>query len=128
MKNHPWLRSLLAFVLVLAAGACAGTRGQQNGTGNEDTGGVTVQVENTGTLSSDITVYILSSGGGRQLLGTVRPNRTETLRYRGNPAGGQYRLLARPTGGREIASNSFLLNEGSTIRWNLQSNIAVAID
>jgi hypothetical protein len=127
MKNLNWLRSLLAIVLVLAAGACAGTRGQQNGTGN-DTGGVTVQVENTGTMSSDITVYILSSGGGRQLLGTVRPNRVETLRYRGNTAGGQYRLLARPTGGREIASNSFLLNEGSTIRWNLQSNIAVAID
>ncbi|MBD0319344.1 MAG: hypothetical protein ICV87_03360 [Gemmatimonadetes bacterium] len=123
MKN---IRSLLALVLVLA-GACAGTRGQPNGTGN-DPGGVSVQVENTGTLSSDITVYLVSSGGGRQLLGTVRPNRTETLRYRGIPAGGQYRLLARPTGGREIASNSFLLNQGATIRWNLQSNIAVAID
>ena len=127
MKNQSWLRSLLAFVLVLAAGACAGTRGQPNGTGN-DSGGVNVQVENTGTLSSDITVYILSSGGGRRLLGTVRPNRVETLRYRGTTTSGQYRLLARPTGGREIASNSFLLNEGATIRWNLQSNIAVAID
>lgn len=127
MKNPAWLRSLLALVLVLAAGACAGTRGQPNGTGNAP-GGITVQVENNTTPSSDITVYMLSSGGGRQLLGSVRPNDTATLRYRGIPAGGQYRLVARPTGGREIASNTFLLNEGATIRWNLQSNIAVAID
>lgn len=127
MKNLDWLRSLLAFVLVLAAGACAGTRGQPNGTGNE-ADMVTVQVENTSVPASDITVYMVSSSGGRSLLGSVPPNRTQTLRYRGSTVGGQYRLLARPTGGREIASNPFILNEGATIRWNLQSNIAVAID
>lgn len=127
MKNLNWLRSLLAFVLVLAGGACAGTRGQANGTGNE-ADVVTVQVENTGLPPSDITVYMVSSSGGRTLLGNVPPNRTETLRYRGSTLGGQYRLLARPTGGRDVASNPFILNEGSTIRWNLQSNIAVAID
>ena len=127
MKTRSWLHAPLAIVLMLAAGACASTRGQMNGTGNEP-GGVSVEVENTGTPSADITVYMVSSGGGRYLLGSVPPNRTVTLRYRGSTVGGQYRLLARPTGGRELVSTPFLLNENARIRWNLQSNIAVPVD
>ncbi len=128
MKNYPGPRFLLAFLLMLAAGACAGTRGGQGTGEGDERSGVSIEVENTSTPSSDITVYLVSSGGGRSLLGSVPPNRTVTLTYRGNTAGGQYRLLARPTGGREIVSTPFLLGGTRAIRWNLQSNIAVPIE
>jgi hypothetical protein len=130
MKPHLVSRPLLALfalVLALAAGACAsgsGGRGQSRADGP----GVEIQVENTNTPSSDLTVYMVSQSGNRQILGSVPPNRTVTLRYDGPLAGGQFRLLARPNGGRDILSNPFALGGVTRIRWSLQSNIAVPVD
>jgi len=128
MKKYLDPRFLLAFALILIAGACASTSGGQAGASGEGQRGVSVVVENTGTLSNDLTVYMISASGTRQLLGSVAPNRTATLQYRGPMIGGQYRLLARPNGGRDIVSNSFNFGGATSIRWNIQSNIAVAVD
>lgn len=128
MKKYLDPRFLLAFALILVAGACAGTRGGQAGAAGESERSVAIVVENTGTLSNDLTVYVVSASGTRQLLGSVAPNRNATLQYRGPMIGGQYRLLGRPNGGRDILSNPFNFGGASTIRWNIQSNIAVAVD
>lgn len=128
MKKYFDPRFLLAFALVLFVGACASTSGGQAGAAGEGQRGVSIVVENTGTLSGDLTVYVVSPSGARQLLGSVAPNRNATLQYRGSMIGGQYRLLARPNGGRDILSNPFSFSNVTTIRWNIQSNIAVAVD
>ncbi|HEY0153485.1 MAG TPA: hypothetical protein VGB92_15870 [Longimicrobium sp.] len=129
MKKYFDPRFLLAFAMILAAGACASTSGGgQAGAAGERQRGVSIEIENTGTLSGDLTVYVVGLGGSRQLLGSVAPNRNATLEYRGPVIGGQYRLLARPNGGRDILSNPFSFGGATTIRWNLQSNIAVAVD
>ncbi|HEX8359515.1 MAG TPA: hypothetical protein VF613_05385 [Longimicrobium sp.] len=130
MKPHLDLRpirTLLALLLVMVVAACASSSGGrgQNANGRE---GVSVLVENTGTLTSDLTVYMISSSGTRQILGSVPPNRNVTLRYDGPRSGGQFRLLARPNGGRDILSNPFGLGGVSTVRWSLQSNVAVPVD
>ena len=129
MKKYLDPRFLLAFAMILVAGACASTQGGgQAGAAGERQRGVAIEIENTGTLSGDLTVYVVGLGGSRQLLGSVAPNRNATLEYRGPVIGGQYRLLARPNGGRDILSNPFSFGGATTIRWNLQSNIAVAVD
>ena len=130
MKPHFALRpirTLLALVLALAVAACSTTSGGQSGARGERPG-VSIQVENDNTPSSDLTVYMVSSGGSRQIIGTVPPNRTVTLRYDGPIVGGQFRLLARPNGGRDIVSNPFSLGGVTRVRWSLQSNIAVPVD
>ena len=125
MRKYRALRSLLAFALVLLANACATTSRNDEGEG----GAISIIVENTGTPSSDLTVYVVSPGGGRQIVGSVPPGRTATLRYNGSIAGGTHRLLARPTGGRDIVSNTFTFGgPGSSVRWNILSNIAVPVD
>ncbi len=119
--------ALLALVLALATGACAstsGARGESAGSGQ----GVAIQVENDNTPSSDLTVYMVTQSGNRQILGSVPPNRTVTLNYDGPVGGGQFRLLARPNGGRDIVSNPFALGGVTRMRWSLQSNIAVPVD
>lgn len=126
MKKYRDPRFLVAFALILIAGACASTAG--GGKAREGQRGVSIVVENTGTLSSDLTVYVISTSGTRQMLGSVAPSRNATLQYRGPVLGGQYRLLARPNGGRDIVSNPFSFGGATTIRWNIQSNIAVAVD
>jgi hypothetical protein len=129
MKKYLDPRFLLAFAMILVAGACASASGGgQAGAAGESQPGVSIMIENTGTLSSDLTVYVVGSSGTRQLLGSVAPNRNATLQYRGPMVGGQYRLLGRPNGGRDILSNPFNFGGATTIRWNIQSNIAVAVD
>jgi hypothetical protein len=129
MKKYLDPRFLLTFAMILVAGACASTSGGgQAGAAGERQRGVSIEIENTGTLSGDLTVYVVGSSGTRQLLGSVAPNRNATLQYRGPMVGGQYRLLARPNGGRDILSNPFNFGGATTIRWNIQSNIAVAVD
>jgi hypothetical protein len=123
MRKISRLYSLLA--LVLLVGACAST-GSRNDEG--EVVPISIVVENTASLSSDLTVYVVSRGGGRQILGSVPPNRTVTLPYSGVVSGGTYRLLARPNGGRDIVSNSFVFGSpGSSVRWNVYSNVAVPI-
>ena len=129
MKKYLDRRFLLAFAMILVAGACASASGGgQAGAAGERQRGVSIVIENTGTLSSDLTVYVVGVGGSRQLLGSVAPNRNATLEYRGPMVGGQYRLLGRPNGGRDIQSNPFSFSGATTIRWNIQSNIAVVVD
>ena len=127
MKKLFTLRPLLAFALVLLAGACATTSGRGGEAGSSEA--VQVEVENTVTPALDLTVYLVSEAGTRRLLGSVPPGRTVTLTFNGFAGSGLYRLLARPTGGREVLSNTFsFTGPGSTIRWNLISNIASTVN
>jgi hypothetical protein len=121
------LRALLALVLALVVGACSTTSGGR-GAAKVSEPGVSIQVENDNTPSSDLTVYLVNQSGNRQILGSVPPNRTVTLNYDGPLSGGQFRLLARPNGGRDIVSNPFALGGVARVRWSLRSNIAVPVD
>jgi hypothetical protein len=103
------------------AAAC-GTGGRGGAPGEA----VLVQVNNNLIPPTVISVYLVreGGGGGRRLLGTVTPGSETTLRYTGVTAGGNYRLVARATAGRDIPSTPFSLIRGGTVNWDLQSGIA----
>jgi hypothetical protein len=121
----PLRRFAAALALLLStalAGACA-TFGQ-GGAPTESQ--VTVRVENNLIPPTSLTIYAITDRGTRRLLGSVNPSDTQTLHFEAGP-GGQYRILARTTGGREILSNPVNVSGGEGIRWDVQANIATAM-
>ncbi|MDB4948958.1 MAG: hypothetical protein JWM27_1607 [Gemmatimonadetes bacterium] len=110
----------LLVVLAAAASACAsGAAGSQAGSANS----ISVRVNNDLVVPSVLSVYILNDLGQRRLIGSVPSNGSTTLRYDASLSSGRYRLLARTTGGAEIASNPITVSAGETLVWRLASNI-----
>ena len=101
-----------------ALSGCASTGGGAGGAGS-----VGVEVNNDLQPPTAITVHAQQTdGGARRLVGNVSPGSMRRLSF--NPsAGGQYVLIARTTGGREIVSNPITLSAGDSVRWNLSSNL-----
>jgi hypothetical protein len=116
--------ALLALLLSTAlASACAtATQGEASAEG-----GAQIRVQNNLIPPTSLTVYAVGETGTRRLLGSVNPNSTQTLRFE-TSAGGQYRILARTTAGREILSNPVTVRSGEGIRWDVQANIATGLD
>ena len=85
---------------------------------------ILVEVNNNLIPPTVVSVYIVSETGSRRLLGTARPGAETTLRYTGIPAGGNFRLVARTTGGGDLPSTPFSLVRGGTVSWDLRSGIA----
>ena len=116
-----WHRTIVsgAVALLLAAGVggCASA-----GTGSG--GDTAIVVENNLVPSSAMSVYALPDQGGRRLIGSVSPGETRTLRFDVFGVGGQYRFVARTTGGSDLVSNPVTIEAGDTVRWSLASNIA----
>ncbi|MGH7506233.1 MAG: hypothetical protein ACRELX_11305 [Longimicrobiales bacterium] len=105
----------LALTMTPLVSACA--------TGAQGSGeGVQVEVNNDLIPSSALTVYVLPEIGARRLIGNVNPSETTTLQFE-EVAVGQYRLMARTTGGNEIVSNPISLANVAAITWDLSSNI-----
>ncbi|MDP9349387.1 MAG: hypothetical protein M3P24_09665 [Gemmatimonadota bacterium] len=116
--------ALLALLLsTILSSACAPAAQGEASAGD----GVLVRVQNNLIPPTSLTVYAVSETGTRRLLGSVNPNVTETLRFEAG-AGGQYRILARTTAGQEVLSNPVSVRSGEGIRWDVQANIATALD
>ena len=116
-------RPLLALMLVLSAG-CAASAGAGAGEMDAADGdGIAVQINNNVIPPTAITVYAVPETGARQLLGNMSPSANQTFRY--NPVGlasGQFRLVAQPTAGGEIASRPFTLVNVSAVEWDMNLN------
>jgi hypothetical protein len=121
MRLH---HSLAALALALAAACAPATTGgssPEEGSASPDR--IFVQVSNTVTPPTPLTVYAAPQGGGnRRLLGTVSPNRTETFRFNMTLSSGAYLLMGRTTGGREIVTTPIVLTGGETVIWDVQLN------
>jgi hypothetical protein len=85
-------------------------------------GTVRIIVENMESPGTTMSVHLLSGAGDRELLGGVGARRAETFQVEGLSSKVSYRLIAGPTGGRNIASERFALKPGSTVRWVLPFN------
>jgi predicted small secreted protein len=110
-----------AVLLSTTIAACASTSA---GTGSNQIG---VEVRNDLVPSSALTIYVVPETGARRLLGSVSPSETKMLSFQ-EVSVGQYRLMARTTGGQEIVSNPIILADARTLRWNLSSNILTVIE
>ncbi|MDQ2889073.1 MAG: hypothetical protein M3R65_00785 [Gemmatimonadota bacterium] len=86
---------------------------------------IDVQVNNNLRLPADLSVYAVSQGGNRMLLGDVPPASNTTLRFKPVAFSEPYRLLAIRPNGREIRSQSFIVGSDMTggIVWTLVPNI-----
>jgi hypothetical protein len=111
----------LTLATAFAVAACATVRGRSEG----PTVPIDVEVHNNLRLPTDLTVYAVSSGGNRTLLGGVPPNGTVTLKFKPIAFTEPYRLLARRSLGRDIRSQSFIVGSDMTgaIIWTLIPNI-----
>ena len=110
-----------AVLLSVTVAACAST---SEGSGLNQIG---VEVRNDLVPSSALTIYVVPETGARRLLGSVSPAQTKMLSFQEGSVG-QYRLMARTTGGREIVSNPIILADVRTLRWTLSSNILQVVE
>ena len=109
------MRRMIATLAAVLAGACATAQpGAQSV--------VNIVVENNTIPSSPVTVYLVPTSGIERMLGTATSSRTTSLEYRGLPAVGTHYLVARPVSGRNIVSNTFLMDGVQALEWSLASN------
>jgi hypothetical protein len=89
---------------------------------------VDVEIDNNLLVPTPLTIYVYSSAGARQLLGSVNANRQTTLRFRNGAITGSYRFVAREatqTRGDYLTSPSIELRGGELVTWNLRSNVVL---
>ncbi len=113
-------RWALALIAIFLIGGCAST--------GENSGVADVQVEVVNDLipPTSLSIWVVPSIGGRDMLGSVPPGATRTLGYNMVTASGEYRLQGETTAGDEIWSNPFILSESdATVVWDLSANSIV---
>ncbi len=71
---------------------------------------------------TDLTVRLITPTGQSQVLGSVLPGGSGTLRYRGRVYPDFYRLLATTARGDDIASQPFNIFRGAQVTWSLPQN------
>jgi hypothetical protein len=114
--------------VVLLAAACARATpvaGRDPEEAPREARRVTVVVQNNLRQPSSLTVWAVARHGGRQRLGTVLPDRTESLRFVPDLPSGEYVLVGRTDYGAEVVSNPFSMSRALVVSWNLFSNIAL---
>jgi hypothetical protein len=84
---------------------------------------VSVEVTNNFTPPDQVTVFILTDSGQRQLLGTASPGRTLKFSYQPGNASSKFTLLAQRSGGGNITSQQFTCVDAVRIGWDLRSNL-----
>ena len=104
--------------LLLAVGGCASTGGPAVG------GGTFVEVENNLLPPTAVSVSAVPEMGTPRVIGSVSPSQTEALSFNAPAATAQYQFVAETTSGREIVSNPLTVPQGSTVVWDLSSNVA----
>lgn len=85
---------------------------------------VLVIVENNARTPAMLTIWVQARRGGRQMLGTVLPDATNSFRFTPDLPSGDYVLIARTAYGEEIVSNPFPISRTAVVNWSLFSNIA----
>jgi hypothetical protein len=86
--------------------------------------GVAVQVDNNLIPARSLTIWLVSDTGFRDMLGSVSPNDVSLFSAEGANTLGQYRLVAEATGGRDLISRTFYINERTeTVQWDVNANI-----
>ncbi len=107
---------ILAAALLLAA--CASSRAPgSNGSETLD-----ITVHNNLIPPVILTISLLPSAGPERNLGQAWSNRSTDFRYNGLAPRGQYRLVARASNDRAMASEVLVLDGVEALEWNLQSN------
>ncbi len=111
----------LTLITAVCLAGCASMGGRSEG----PTLPIDVQVNNNLRLPADLTVYAVSHGGNRALLGDVPPNGTATLKFKPVAFSEPYRLLATRARGRDIMSQTFIVGSDMTggIVWTLIPNV-----
>ena len=111
----------LPLATLLALG-CASGGGAAREAAEAPPGAITFIVENTESPGQGLSVTLEAANGNRALLGAVGPRRTETFVVEEPPPTTSYRLEAGLTGGRNVTSERFTVDPGSTVRWMLPNN------
>jgi hypothetical protein len=118
-------RSIVGVAMALMAatgiGACASGHSHKGGGGDQQ---IIVHLTNDLTPPSDVTVYAVSEGGIRRLLGEVPPNKDRALKIPNDIfPGTSFRIVAERTGGRSVVSQPITATTGTQmIDWDLQTN------
>lgn len=119
MLQHFAGRLVLALTLVALTAACGGKMVRSEAVGE----GVAIRVNNNVLPPTSLTVFAVSETGSRQILGSVSPSSTKTFNY--DPvslSSSRFRLLARTTTGKELASQPFTLTGTAGLEWQVNSN------
>jgi hypothetical protein len=114
-------------LLALFTGACA-TRTPIEGAVEErsrEPRRILVIVENNARTPAMLTVWVQARRGGRQMLGTVLPDATNSFRFIPETPSGDYVLIGRTAYGEEVVSNPFPISRTAVVSWSLFSNIAI---
>jgi hypothetical protein len=85
---------------------------------------ILVVVANDARTPTLLTVWVQSRRGGRQMLGTVLPDETNSFQFVPDLPSGDYVLVGRTAYGEEIVSNPFPISRTAVVSWSLFSNIA----
>lgn len=84
---------------------------------------VEIEVLNNYSPPVQVTVFIVGSYGGRQVLGTVSTGRTQKFSYQPTTASDKFTLIAQAASGALITSNAFSLVNLQTVSWDMESNL-----
>jgi hypothetical protein len=86
---------------------------------------VALEIDNNLALPTDLTVYAVTEGGTRRLIGSVPPARNVTFQFTPDSYSTQYRLVARMPLGRQLRSEAFVVGSSMTgqIVWMLVPNL-----
>lgn len=122
-RTTPRIARLL--VPLLLAAACARSKRPPDVNPSAE---VLVAVTNDQSPPAEVTVFIASEGGSRQLLGTVPPTATRTFRYRPVSNTARFELIARVAGEGSIDSQPFTLSGTPAIAWSLRNNVVQLSD
>jgi hypothetical protein len=112
----------LMLTAVLLLSACASS---QTGTGGRDL--FIVRVNNNLVPPIVVTVSLQPASGPERILGQAWTSRVTDLRYTGLAPQGEYRLLARTTDNRVMASEIMVLDDIAAVEWSLQSNLVTVL-
>ena len=106
----------VAALFAIGSSGCAMSRSA--GPLDETREPVELVIDNRNSTNSSITVYVVRVGTReRQRLGTVRLTEVKSFKFPQYLNGASYRFIARETGGKEWASDSFLVTPGDVAEW-----------
>jgi hypothetical protein len=120
-------RAAAALVVLAAVGSACARRTPVDGSADEpprEPRRILVIVENNARTPALLTVWVQPRRGGRQMLGTVLPDATNSFHFVPERSSGDYVLVARTPYGEEVVSNPFPISRTAVVSWSLFSNIA----
>ena len=112
------MNKLIMTAAVLWLGACASSQAGTEGPAET----LDVRVDNNLVPPVMLTISLVPSSGVERNLGEAFSSRVTDFRYNGLAPRGQYRLLARATDNRAMASDYIVLDGVQAIEWSLRTN------